>query len=196
MTSPKLFAESTQYYTSDELRAGGFRSVGEDVRIARNCVIIGEENIHIGNHVRIDGFCTIIATGRLHLGSYIHIGSYCHLSAGEGIVLEDFCGLSQGVYIYSRSDDYSGANLTNPMVPSRYTSAHKGEVVLKRHVIIGAQSVVLPRVTIGEGSAVGALSLVRSSLDSWGLYGGNPVRRLKDRSRHLLELEKAFSDQQ
>ncbi len=36
------------------------------------------------------------------------------LSAGDGIVMEDFSGLSQGVRIYSRTDDYSGKFLTNP----------------------------------------------------------------------------------
>jgi galactoside O-acetyltransferase len=191
----RLFSQENEYYDSSHLQKGLFASVGDNVRIARNCTIVGEENISIGDNVRIDGYCTIIATGNVRLGSYIHIGSYCHFSAGEGIVLEDFCNLSQGVQIYTRSDDYSGVHMTNPMVPSRYTSVLKGEVVLKRHVIIGAKSVVLPQVTIGEGSAVGALSLVRSSLDGWGIYGGCPVRRLKDRSMHLLELEKQLKSQ-
>ncbi len=63
-------------------------------------------------------------------------------------------------------------------------------VTLKRHVIIGANSVILPNLTIGEGTSVGALSLVTKDLDPWGIYAGIPVRRLKDRKRDLLEIVK------
>ena len=57
-------------------------------------------------------------------------------------------------------------------------------------MIIGTQSVILPDVTIGEGSSVGAMSLVNRSLEPWGVYFGVPARRLKERSKDLLELEK------
>jgi acetyltransferase-like isoleucine patch superfamily enzyme len=185
------------YYTENELKEQGFKSLGENVRIAKGCTIIGIENISIGNNVRIDPYCSIIAagTGQLRLGSFIHIGAFCHLSAGEGIVLDNFTNLSQRVSIYSRSDDYSGEHMTNPLVPERYTGYTRGQVTLKRHVIIGAGSVILPGIIIGEGCSVGALSLVKTSLDSWGIYAGCPVQRLKERSKQLLKLEKQFLDE-
>ena len=55
--------------------------------------------------------------------------------------------------------------------------------------IIGAGTVVLPGVEIGEGTAVGAQGLVTRSLEPWGVYAGCPVRRLKDRPQDLLEQE-------
>lgn len=181
----------TGYCHEDDLRAAGFKSIGRDVQIARNCTIVGPENIEIGDHVRIDSFCTLIVPpgGWLRLGSHIHIGGYCHLSAGDGIRMEDFSGLSQRVSVYSRTDDYSGRHLTNPTVPARYTGATGGPVTLGRHVIIGSGSVILPDLTIGEGSSVGALSLVTKTLAPWGVYFGSPARRLKARSQRLLELE-------
>ena len=106
------------------------------------------------------------------------------------MVLEDFSGLSQGVRIYSGSDDYSGASLTNPTVPSEFLNGKKKLVKIGKHVIIGSGSVVLPGVSIGEGSSVGALSLVTKSLDAWGVYFGTPVKKLRDRKRDLLEQEK------
>lgn len=179
------------YYNEHDLKEAGFKAIGQNVQIARNCTIIGLENIEIGNNVRIDGYCSIIAAGSgwLKLGSFIHIGGYCLLSAGDGIHMEDFSGLSQGVRIYSRTDDYSGNHLTNPTVPGKYTGITRGTVTLGRHVIIGSGSVILPKVSIGEGSSVGALSLVTKSLESWGVFFGCPARRLKDRSKRLLELE-------
>ena len=179
------------YYGEAELRGFGFKAVGANVSVARNCTIVGLENISLGDNVRIDGYTTIVATGSAHvsIGSYIHIGGYCHLSAGDGIVMEDFSGLSQGVRIYTRTDDYSGTCLTNPTVPERFTTIIRGPVTLSRHVIIGSGTIILPNVTIAEGSSVGALSLVNKSLEPWGVYFGCPARRLKDRSRKLLEME-------
>jgi len=49
---------------------------------------------------------------------------------------------------------------------------------------------VLPGCDIGEGTTVGALSLVKASLAEWGIYAGVPARRLRDRSRDLLALER------
>lgn len=179
------------YYTESDLREAGFKSIGKNVLIEKNCTIIGLSNISIGDNVRIDGYCSIIAagTGYVTLGSYVHIGAYCMLAAGDGIVMDDFSGLSQAVRIYSRTDDYSGIYLTNPTVPEKYTGITQGKVELKKHVIIGSGSVILPKVTIGEGSSVGALSLVTKSLDDWGVYFGSPVKKLKRRSKNILKLE-------
>ena len=179
------------YYNEDDLKNAGFKSLGKNVRIAKNCTIIGLDNIDIGSNVRIDGYCTIIAadTGWAKIESYVHIGGYCLLIAGDGIHLQDFSGLSQGVRIYSRTDDYSGNHLTNPTVPKEYTGVTQGPVTLERHVIIGSGSVILPDITIGEGSSVGALSLVTKHLDPWGVYFGCPAKKLKARSKRLLELE-------
>lgn len=182
------------YYTEADLQTAGFKALGKNILIAKNCTMVGLHNIAIGDNVRIDGYTTIVAGdgGWLSLGSFIHIGGYSLLSAGAGISLEDFSGLSQGVRIYSRTDDYSGRYMTNPTVDSRYTGVTSGEVVLGRHVIIGSGTVILPRVTVGDGSSVGALSLVNKSLAEWGVYFGAPAKRIKDRKKDLLELEKDF----
>ncbi|QOY96556.1 acyltransferase [Massilia sp. UMI-21] len=181
------------YAETAELRLLGFRRVGRNVRIARNATIIGLENIAIGDNVRIDGGVVIAAhAGRLELGDYIHIGGGCYLGCAGGITLADFSGLSQGVRIYSGTDDYSGEALTNPTVPHAYLNVKTAPVALGRHVIVGSGSVILPGASIGDGSAVGALSLVARPLADWGIYAGAPARRLKARSRKLLELEQAL----
>jgi galactoside O-acetyltransferase len=103
--------------------------------------------------------------------------------------MQDFSGLSQGARIYSCSDDYSGNSLTNPTVPGEYLNLKIAPVIIGRHVIIGSGSVVLPGCSIQEGSSVGALSLVTKSLESWGVYLGIPAKRIKSRSKKLLERE-------
>jgi galactoside O-acetyltransferase len=184
----------TEYYNEVELKSFGFKSVGCDVKIAKNCTIIGLENISIGSHVIIDSYCSIIVNrpGELRIGSYIHIGAFCHLLANDGIEIGDFSGLSQGVKIYSRTDDYSGKSLTNPTIPNKYKNIKKGKVTIGEHVIIGANSIVLPKLNIPEGVSIGALSLVSTSLDSWTMYMGNPLKKIIKRSQKLLEKREAF----
>jgi acetyltransferase-like isoleucine patch superfamily enzyme len=178
------------YCESDELRQMGFNHVGRNVCVARSCTLVGLEHISLGNDIRIDDHVSIIAeSGFLKLGNHIHIGAGCYLGCSVGITLADFSGLSQGVKIYSASDDYSGKNLTNPTVPSKYRRVKSGPVHLGRHVIVGSGSVILPGVAIGDGASIGALSLVTKSLGPWGVYFGSPVRRLKSRSQEILALE-------
>lgn len=185
----ELFAPG--FYTEDDLRDAGFKSIGRNVRVAKNCTILGVRSIALGHDVRIDGYTTISAPdgGFLTVGSHVHIAAYSLLIAGDGIEIQDFAGLSQGVRVYSRSDDYSGRHLTNPTVPERFTGVIRGKVVIERHAIVGSGSVILPGVVVGEGAAIGALSLVRKSVEGWGVYLGAPVRRVGDRAKDLLALE-------
>ena len=152
-------------------------------------------NIEIGENVRIDDFC--ILTGNIKIGNNIHIGCFSFFSGGYGIELEDYAQIAPRTTILSASDDYMGNSLVGPQVPDEFKPRLKtGKVLLKRHVLIGAHSIVMPGVTLGEGVSVGALSFVNRSLDPWTVYCGIPARRIRTRSQDMLELEEAFSRQQ
>ncbi len=182
------------FYSSQELKSLGLKRCGKNVFISRNAVLYHPEQLEIGNNVRIDDFTTI--SGKIVLGDYIHIAQFCGLYGGsEGIFMDDFSGISSKVTIYATSNDYSGNSMTNPMVPAKYKTTDKSEAVrLCRHVVVGSGSVILPGVTIKEGSSVGAMSLCGKSLDAWGVYAGAPAKRLKERSKKLLQLERRLRD--
>lgn len=182
----------TTFYSREELEALGIKKIGEDVSISRNAVIYHPQLLEIGNHVRIDDFTTV--SGKVVIGDYVHFSQFCGLYGGDaGIYIGDFDGFASRVVIYAISDDYSGNSMIGPMVPERYKTTNIHQAVrLEKLVIVGCTSVILPGVTIGEGSSVGAMSLVTKSLEAWGMYAGIPARRLKDRSKKLLELEAQF----
>ena len=183
----------SDFYSDDELKSFRFKSLGKNVKIKKNVAIYFVENITIKDNVRIDDNTVIVASNNATMiGNYVHIASNCYIAASEGLKMEDFSGLAPGVNIFTGSDDYSGEKLTNPTVDRKYIGGKSGAVVLGRHVIIGSNSVILPGVHIGEGSSVGALSLVTKSLESWGIYFGTPVKKIKARSKKLLDLEKEF----
>jgi len=172
------------------IEAMGFANLGTDVQISDKATFYGAARIHIGSHVRIDDFCVLSAgVGGIEIGDRIHIAVYTALIGAAKITLSDFCNLSSRVSIYSSSDDYSGATLTNPTVPDEYKNVHHAPVYLGRHVIVGSGSVILPGITLEDGVAIGALSLVTKNCESFGIFAGNPARRIKERKRDLLQQE-------
>lgn len=176
------------YYSPVELEAFGFRQLGTNVKISRKASIYGADTISVGSNVRIDDFC--ILSGNLALGSYVHIAAYTALyGSTEGIRVEDFSNISARVCIYAVSDDYSGESMTNPLVPARFKNVQHAPVLIKRHVIIGSGCTVLPGVTLEEGAAFGAMTLINHDAEPWSINAGIPFRRLRARSRRALELE-------
>lgn len=168
----------------------GFKDLGKNVKISSNAVFYQPERMSIGNNVRIDDFCKL--TGTVSLGSYIHIASHSILAGKFGISIADFGSISMGCILFSASDDFSGNYLINPMVPERYVNITGGPIILEKHTIVGAGSIVFPNVTLHEGCAVGAGSVVNQSLDGWKIYVGTPCRAVKHREKNILELEMNF----
>lgn len=173
------------FLNSDQIAALGLKCYGENVLISNKASLYSPQLISIGSNVRIDDFC--ILSGEITLGSYIHISAFCALYAKYGITMEDYTGLSPRCTVFSASDDFSGDYLISPIVPAQFTHVTGGQVSIKRYSQIGAATVVLPSVTINEGVAVGAMSLVKSDLESWGIYAGIPAVRIKERSSGLLK---------
>lgn len=178
------------YLSREQIEAMGFASLGHDVSISSKTSLYGVEYISIGNHVRIDDYCVISASNSgVKIGNHVHIAVGCTLIGAGLITLSDFSGLSSRVAIYSSSDDYSGEFLTNPTVPTKFTNVRHADVFFGKHVIVGSGSVILPGSILEEGVAVGALSLIKKNCQAFGIYHGNPVRRIGERQLNLLELE-------
>jgi acetyltransferase-like isoleucine patch superfamily enzyme len=183
------------YLTKEQLQMMGFKFVGESVKVSDKASIYNPETIVLGDHSRIDDFCVI--SGRVAIGKYVHVAPFCLVAGGEkGVFMDDFSGLAYGVQIFSQSDDYSGGSLTNPTVSDKFKNESKAAIRIGRHVIIGASSMVFPGVDLAEGCSVGAMTLVNKSTQPWGVYAGNPARRIKDRKQDLLELEAQFLKEQ
>jgi galactoside O-acetyltransferase len=182
------------YLSARELAALGLRSVGRDVSISRDARIYGASAVSIGNHVRIDDFTVITARDEVRIGSNIHIAQFCGLYGVAGIEMGDFSGVSAHGTVYSQSDDFSGAALTGPTVPAHLRNVRAAPVRIGRHVLIGSGAIVLPGVTLGDGSAVGAQSLVTHDVEAWTIVGGVPARQLKLRKHDLIDLERAYRE--
>lgn len=180
------------FLSEKELSQLGIKECGSDVLIGRHVIIYEPDKLRIGNHVRIDDFTVI--SGSITLKNYIHISHFCGLYGGEsGIVMEDFSGLSSKCSLYADSDDYSGNSMTNPTIPVKYRpKLVSAPIFIERHAILGCASVVLPGVTIKEGTAIGSMSLCNKTTDSWSIYIGIPAQKKGIRKKEVLTLEQEF----
>lgn len=160
------------------------------VRIFEPTVIINIDNIEFGKYVIIDSFVLIQAKKKLKIGDHVHIPSFSSITGGGKLVMEDYSGLSSGVRIFTGSDDFKGHGFGNPTIDEQFRNLKIGEVHIRKFAIVGANSVVLPDVEIGEGAAVGAGSVVTRSLEPWGIYIGNK----KVGKRNKEEVLKNFED--
>ena len=166
------------FYNNKTLNKIGFKKIGKNVKISKSCLIIGLKNISLGNNIRIDSFTSIIADkGYLNLGSNIHIGGHGHILCSGGVTIKSGCTFSQGVRIYSQSDDYSGTKPTGIFVKNKYKNYKRGKIIIGSNSIIGSGSIVLPNVQISKNSSIGALSLVNKNILLPGTYSGIPVKK-------------------
>lgn len=175
----------------DTLESMGFAKLGKNVKISEKAAIYNADQIELGDNCRVDDFSTL--SGKVTMGRNVMVSALCHVAGGTpGVILEDFATLAYGVKFMSQSDDYSGATMTGPTIPSEYKSETKIRSRLGRHVIVGTNSVILPGVDVAEGCSIGAMSLVTKSTEPWGIYVGSPAQRIKDRKQDLLDLERAY----
>jgi acetyltransferase-like isoleucine patch superfamily enzyme len=98
-----------------------------------------------------------------HLGKKTDIGAFTYINATEGVVIED------NVQIGSHCSVYSISTIDNK----------KGKVFLKENCKIGTHSVVMPGVTIGKNSVVGAFSFVKENIPDNVVAFGVPAKVIK-----------------
>ena len=157
---------------------------GQDVYISASAEIRRPELCKIGNHVAIDSF--FYCTTRLTVGDYVHISPHVAVIGGKttGLTVEDFCFISVGSKLICGSEMFIGDGLIGPLIPDQYKDKQKLEpIMLKRFSGTLANSIVLPGVTMAEGSVLGANSLLREDTEPWTVYAGSPARAIRKRSK-------------
>lgn len=150
----------------------------KSVKIHVTANLIGD--IEVGENTRIDGNVTI--TGNVKIGRNCHIATgACMYGSADSITLGDHCGISAGVKIFTGTDDSNIGLLALHGENELKRAAKEGKVIIGRCVVIGANCVLYPGVSIGDEVMVGALSFVNSNLEPGWIYAGAPARGLRPR---------------
>jgi acetyltransferase-like isoleucine patch superfamily enzyme len=109
----------------------------------------------------------------LKLGKETDIGAFTYINAKYGVVIED------GVQIGSQCSIYSISTIDDK----------RGKVVLKKNCKIGSHSLIMPGVTIGENSIVGAFSLVNKDIPANVVAFGIPAKVVKNLKEIIKKLK-------
>lgn len=156
--------------------------------------IIGIENIMFGKNIIIDDFVMIYAKKTMQIGNYVHIACFTSILGGEEFVMEDFSWISSGSRIFTGSDDLKDWGFGNPTIPEEYRNVKRAPIFMKKFACVGANTVVLPGVTIGEGATVGANSVVTQDLEPWGIYIGNTKVGERNKNEVMNNYNKFLQD--
>jgi len=99
----------------------------------------------------------------LKLGKNTDIGAFTYINAKYGVEIQEDVQIGSHCSIYSHST----------------IDEKKGKITIKKNARIGSHSVIMPGVTIGENSIVGAFSFVNKNVPSNVVVAGVPVKIIK-----------------
>lgn len=163
------------------------KKMGEDVYIAPSVIIKRPHLVSIGSHVAIDH--GVYITTQVEIGDYIHLSPYITVIGGEKskLIINDFVTIAAGSRIIAGSDSFLGHGFTSVTVPDKYRDNVKFSTInIRRFAGVGTNVVIMPGITIAEGSVIGANSLVTKDTEPWTIYFGNPAKPVKIRLKEKM----------
>jgi acetyltransferase-like isoleucine patch superfamily enzyme len=154
--------EISPFYSRDELLASGFSSVGEPVWVSRQASLVGVSG-SLGKQVHIGDFCVL--SGRLEIGDHARIAEFCLLNGEAGLLsLGAWSIVEERVSIFTRCDDVQASALGGVLAPQEMQKSISGDVSVGRAALVGALSVLMPGLSIGDAAALGPNCLVSESV--------------------------------
>ena len=127
--------------------------IGQDSAIEPPFYCSYGKNTYLGDHVYLNFMCTIFDNNRVRIGNHVSIGPV--------------------VQIYTVNHSLQAKDRIRGMEAAR-------PVVIEDNVWIGGSSVILPGVTVGRNSVVGAGSVVTKDVPANTVAAGNPARVIKE----------------
>ena len=152
---------------------------GKNVKIYPLCKIINPEFVEIDDEGKILDF-TFIDGKYVSIGKYTIITWQCLIEGRMHTRIGNRCFIGPGTKILSSTYKFQGY-YTCEFLPDECHDTEWGDVTIKDDAYIGANSVIMPGITIGEGALVGSNAFVNKDLEPWGIYVGSPVRKVGDR---------------
>jgi len=160
-----------------------FGHYGKNVHIQSGVRIVRPQFISIGDNVTIGRGTDIYVHPNflelkifiIHIGNNVHIGSYNIIGARRSIILEDDLLIGPHVMIGDQSHHYENVDI--PIKLQEVTEG--GPVLIERECWIGANVFILPNVTIGRHSVIGANSVVNRDIPPYSVAVGAPAQVVK-----------------
>jgi acetyltransferase-like isoleucine patch superfamily enzyme len=167
-----------QSHGTGQFTVADFRSLSEGVIFELGVLVFHPENVEIGKHVYV-GHYTILKgyhKNKMVIGEGTWIGQQCFFHSAGGLFIGRNVGIGPGVKIITSVHAEEG--IDKPILHSRLEYA---PVIIGDDCDIGAGAIVLPGVTIAQGTLVGAGAVVNKDLPPYAVAAGVPVRVIRTR---------------
>lgn len=147
----------------------------------------GKRHIEIGKgfttgfNCRIDAFNHKNISGKLiTIGNNVEINDDVHIAAVEKVEIGDNVLIASKVYISDHDHgNYKGQYQDTPLSAPGSREIYTKPIVIEKNVWIGEFVCVLKGVTIGEGSIIGAMSVVSRPIPPYSIAVGAPAKVIK-----------------
>ena len=148
--------------------------------IRGKCLIKWGTNFRAGFGCRIEAYSTtnnVILT----IGNDVQLNDYVHITAMEKVTIGDNVLIASKVYISDSSHgSYAGdSHDSHPQISPQLRAPKTIAVIIENNVWIGESVSILPGVCIGEGSIIGANTVVTKSIPPFSIAVGNPAKVIK-----------------
>lgn len=162
----------------------GFRKFGNESIIKYPWRIWNKNRIEIGKNVFIaeNSFLAVSKSFKdqkfspiLKFGDNVSVGSNLFVSCIDNITIESGVILSDRVFISDHAHEYE--NITIPI--KNQPLKKEGAVLIKSGAFVGVNAVIMPGVTIGKNSVIGASSVVSHSVPNYSVAAGIPAKLIK-----------------
>jgi acetyltransferase-like isoleucine patch superfamily enzyme len=165
---------------------GKLKRCGREVKIYPMAKIIKPEVIELGDYSRFCDFTFIYGGKGIKIGRYVGIGFFVSITGGGELVIGDYAAIAVGSRIITGTETYYGGKRMCATLPQEQRSVMLGKVVIEKDAFIGANVVVHPNITIGEGAIIGSNSLVLKDIEPWSINVGSPCRKIGERPRVVV----------
>jgi len=161
-----------------DFRLSDLASVGENVVVEKGALILKPECVRIGSNVYIGHYAILRGydRGELVIGDDTWIGQFCYFNSAGGIEIGSSVGIGPGVKIMSSRHGEEGRK-----VPVLLCDLEFARVTIESDCDLGMGSIILPGVTVGRGSQVGAGAVVTRDVEPYAIVAGVPARRIGER---------------
>ena len=139
-------------------------------------------NCHIGYHTILELYSNYRGKQDFHpelsFGNNSSLGDYGHITCINKIMIGNNVRMGRKVFITDNAHGTSTREMMN-LAPNHRPLFSKGSVIIEDNVWIGEMVCIMPGVTIGKCSIIGANAVVTKDVPSYSVVGGNPARVLK-----------------
>jgi acetyltransferase-like isoleucine patch superfamily enzyme len=156
-----------------------FAAIGTNVIFEPGVLVFHPESIRLGSNVYVGHNAILKAyfQNQMIVGDNTWIGQQCFFHSAGGLRIGSCVGIGPGVKVITSYHTEEGSS-----IPILFSDIETAEVVIEDDCDIGMGAIVLPGVTIGRGSIIGAGSVVTSNVEPLSVMAGVPARLLRARA--------------